>query len=416
MWGLGIDPINVELINVVNLMPWQHPGRMGPTTEAASTTSPTLIAPPGLKGLVVADTRVGSVQGDEGYFHYREFDAVEIASSQSFETTAALLLDGELPDAPEHLAIRTELARARHLEPSINRLLEPISTTAPDPIVGLLSLLPLVVDPTPTLDLDHAERRARAIAAIGAVPTIVAGLHCARAGRGVIPSDPSLPHATDYVRMVTGQVPAPDVARAVETYLLLTADHGFNASTFAARLVTSTGAGVGGALTSALAALSGPLHGGAPSRVLDMLDEIGDPANTEAWAQRQLETGRKLMGFGHAVYRADDPRSDLLRTVAFGLGDELVERAAEIESRMLRVLRSWKPEASIVTNVEFYAAVVLHLAGIPQEMFTPTFATSRVVGWSAHLLEQASDNRLMRPKARYVGAPLRRGWSGPAER
>ena len=134
-----------------------------------------------------------------------------------------------------------------------------------------------------------------------------------------------------------------------------------------------------------------------------MLDAIGEPGNTEAWAKSELAAGNKLMGFGHAVYRADDPRSLLLREVAIGLGGELVERAMEIEDRMLRHLRTWKPEATIVTNVEFYAAVVLHLAGIDQEMFTPTFTTSRVFGWVAHLLEQAADNKIMRPKARYRG-------------
>jgi citrate synthase len=186
----------------------------------------------------------------------------------------------------------------------------------------------------------------------------------------------------------------------------LTADHGFNASTFTSRVVTSTGAGVSSAFAAAVGALSGPLHGGAPSRVLDMIEAIGDPANTEAFARTELEAGRKLMGFGHAVYRADDPRSLLLREVAVGLGGELVERSLDIEQRMLDFLAEYKPEATIVTNVEFYAAVVLHLAGIPQEMFTPTFTTSRVVGWGAHVLEQAANNKIMRPKARYVGPEI----------
>ena len=134
-----------------------------------------------------------------------------------------------------------------------------------------------------------------------------------------------------------------------------------------------------------------------------MIEAIGDPVDTERWATAQLEAGNKLMGFGHAVYRADDPRSDLLRQTALELGGDVVERAVEIERRMLDLLRSWKPGATIVTNVEFYAAIVLHLAGIPQEMFTPTFATSRMVGWSAHVLEQAADNKIMRPAANYVG-------------
>ena len=175
----------------------------------------------------------------------------------------------------------------------------------------------------------------------------------------------------DYLRMTLGETPRPERARAVETYLSLTADHGFNASTFTARVITSTGADVGGAMAGALAALSGPLHGGAPSRVLDMLEAIGRPDDAEAWVTAELAAGRKIMGFGHAVYRAADPRSETLREVALELGGDLVERAAEIESRLLAFLAGWRPGAVIVTNVEYYAAVVLHLAGLPQEAFTP---------------------------------------------
>jgi len=210
--------------------------------------------------------------------------------------------------------------------------------------------------------------------------------------------------------MITGTAPDPHRARAVERYLSLTADHGFNASTFTARVITSTGADVGGILAGALAALSGPLHGGAPSRVLDMIDAIGDPVETERWAAVELAAGRKLMGFGHAVYRAEDPRGVLLRRTAIDLGGEIVDRAVAIEERMLALLRRTKPDAVIVTNVEFYAAIVLHLAGIPQDMFTPTFAVSRIVGWSAHLLEQAALAKIIRPSAHYVGPPIvRRG-------
>jgi len=238
----------------------------------------------------------------------------------------------------------------------------------------------------------------------------MAGLHRLAAGETPLAPDPGLGHAADFVRMVTGACPSPELIRAVEPYLLLTIDHGFNASTFTARVVTSTGAGVASAMTAAVGALSGPLHGGAPSRVLDMLADIGEPTSTEAWAEARLAAGDKIMGFGHAVYRADDPRSDLLKEVAIGIGGELVERAIEIEGRMLSVLRAWRPGAVIVTNVEYYAAIVLHLAGLPQELFTPTFTTSRVVGWAAHILEQAADNKIMRPKARYVGPePARSG-------
>ncbi len=275
-----------------------------------------------------------------------------------------------------------------------------------EPLAALRSLLSIAVDTTPTLDLSPAERRAAALAAIGATPTLVAAIHRRRLGLEPIAPNPTLGHAADHVRMTTGVTADPVRTRAVERYLSLTADHGFNASTFTARVITSTGADVGGILSGALAALSGPLHGGAPSRVLDMIDAIGDPADTERWARTELAAGRKLMGFGHAVYRAEDPRGVLLRSTAIEIGGDVVDRAVEIERRMLAVLRAAKPDAVIVTNVEFYAAIVLHLAGIPQEMFTPTFAVSRIVGWSAHLLEQAAAGKIIRPSARYVGPPV----------
>ncbi len=361
-----------------------------------------LIAPPGLKGLVVADTTIGSVRGEEGFFHYRQHDAVDIARHHTFEAAAHLLLDGALPDATAESAFRSELAGSRRID---RRVFDAVagSDGSADPMSALRAALALTIDDTPSIDLDHDERRRRVLAAIGLVPTLLAGLHRLGTGAPPLDPDPGLGHAADFVRMVTGASPSPRMARAVETYLLLTMDHGFNASTFTSRVVTSTGAGVSSALTAAVGALTGPLHGGAPSRVLDMVNDIGQPDQTERWARDRLDAGDKIMGFGHAVYRADDPRSDLLREVAIGLGGELVDRALEIEDRMLTVLRAWKPEAVIVTNVEYYAAIVLHLAGIPQELFTPTFTTSRVVGWGAHVLEQAGANKIMRPKARYVG-------------
>ncbi|MEM7091581.1 MAG: citrate/2-methylcitrate synthase [Actinomycetota bacterium] len=365
-----------------------------------------LIAPPGLKGLVVADTEIGSVRGDEGFFHYRNRNAVDVARHSTFEAAVSLLLDGALPDAAAESAMRSELAAARAIDATQIEALVTVFERCDTPLAALRAAYALLIDDTPSLDLAAPERRARVIRAIGVTPTVLAAFHRTTEGLPILAADPGLGHAADYVRLVTGATPAPRLARAVETYLLLTADHGFNASTFTARVITSTGAGLSSVYCGAVGALSGPLHGGAPSRVLDMIHAIGNPANTESWARAELEAGNKLMGFGHAVYRADDPRSLLLREIAIGLGGDLVAQAQEIEERMLRFLAAWKPEATIVTNVEFYAAVVLHLAGLSQDMFTPTFTTSRVVGWGAHALEQAANNKIMRPAARYVGPEI----------
>jgi citrate synthase len=200
-------------------------------------------------------------------------------------------------------------------------------------------------------------------------------------------------------------VPEAEHAAAVEKYLISTVDHGFTASTFTARVITSTGADLGAAVVGAIGALSGPLHGGAPSRALQMLDEIGTPDRAEPWLRAAVERGDRLMGFGHRVYKTDDPRSLMLREVADSLGGDKMELARHIEATAVRVLEELKPGRRLYTNVEFYAGIVMDRCGIPRELFTPTFAASRVIGWCAHILEQAADNRLIRPSAQYVGPP-----------
>ncbi len=203
--------------------------------------------------------------------------------------------------------------------------------------------------------------------------------------------------------MVDGVVPDERRARAIEQYLILTVDHGFNASTFTARVVTSTGADVGSAVVAALGALSGPLHGGAPSRALDTLDAIGTPERTEAWVRDAVAHGQRIMGFGHPVYRTADPRSVMLRAIAEDLGGALVDFALQVESTVERVLAELKPGRELHTNVELYAGVVMALCGLPRSLFTSTFAASRVIGWCAQILEQSSDTAIIRPSARYVG-------------
>ncbi len=214
---------------------------------------------------------------------------------------------------------------------------------------------------------------------------------------------PDLPSAANYLWMVTGAEPTPQHARAVEQYQILTIDHGFNASTFTARVITSTGADLAAAVCGAVGALSGPLHGGAPSRALAMLDDIGDAARAEEWLRGAVERGDRVMGFGHRVYKTDDPRSLFLRDVARSLGGPLVDLAAEVERTAVDVLAEMKPGRGLFTNVEFYAGVVMHTCGLPRQMFTPTFAAGRTIGWSAHVIEQAAHNRLIRPSARYTG-------------
>jgi citrate synthase len=194
-------------------------------------------------------------------------------------------------------------------------------------------------------------------------------------------------------------------ADAIRTYLVSTIDHGFNASTFTARVVASTGADMGACVTAGVAALSGPLHGGAPSRALDLLDEIAAPDRIDAVLDPRIRAGEKIMGFGHAVYRTDDPRSLLLRDVARRLGGPTVALAEAVERRVVELLEQHKPGRTLRTNVGFYAGVVMDACGVPRAMLTPTFATSRVIGWCANVLEQSDDNKIIRPSAHYIGPP-----------
>ncbi|KIF77133.1 citrate (Si)-synthase, partial [Streptomyces sp. 150FB] len=280
------------------------------------------------------------------------------------------------------------------------------ASAAAGPLAGLrtaLSLYGASAGLRPQYDTDAERRRTDALAACAAVPTLLTALH--RLGQGLDPVEPrdDLPYAANYLYMLTGSEPEPDRARAIERYLISTVDHGFNASTFTARVITSTGADLAACLVGAVGALSGPLHGGAPSRALDTLDAIGTVDRIDPWIRERVLAGDRIMGFGHPVYRTEDPRSRMLRGIAEQFGGPLVDFAVQVEARVEAILAELKPGRELHTNVEFYAGVVMELCGLPREMFTPTFAAARVVGWSANILEQAADSKIIRPAARYVG-------------
>jgi citrate synthase len=367
--------------------------------------------PRGLEGVVVAETCVGDVRGLEGFYHYREYSAVDLARTRPLEDIWYLLFEGRLPATlAEREGFMREVAPLREVPQSVAEVLPAIAKAGDDfvPLDALrtaVSLFGAANGFRPTLDIDAATLRSQALATCAVVPTLVTALWRLRQGLDPIAPRADLPYAANYLAMMLGEVPSAEHAAAVEKYLISTVDHGFNASTFTARVITSTGADLGAAITGAIGALSGPLHGGAPSRALQMLDEIGTADNAEPWLRAAVERGDRLMGFGHRVYKTDDPRSLLLRDVADQLGGEKMELARHIESTAVRVLDEMKPGRRLYTNVEFYAGIVMDSCGVPREMFTPTFACSRVIGWCAHVLEQAADNRLIRPSAQYVGPP-----------
>jgi citrate synthase len=237
------------------------------------------------------------------------------------------------------------------------------------------------------------------------MPTLIMAIHRLQQGEQPIEPRADLGYGANYLWMMSGQEPDPEAGRGVEQYQMTTIDHGFNASTFTARVVTSTGADVAAAVVGGIGALSGPLHGGAPSRALDLLDAIGTVENARPYLVDAVTRGEKIMGFGHRVYKTDDPRSVFLRGVAERIGAEKIDFAKVVEQTVVDVLAELKPGRNLYANVEFYAGVVMDHCGLPRDLFTPTFASSRVIGWCANILEQAADNRIIRPSARYVGEP-----------
>jgi len=366
--------------------------------------------PRGLEGVAVAETTIGDVRGFEGFYHYRQYDAVELAEKRTLEDAWYLLFDGELPTLDERNRFLDEVRPLREIPAALAPVLPEIARLGTDaPPLDLLrttvSLMAAALGFRPSLDVDRVELRADGLRVCAVVPTLLASIHRLQRGLQPIPPHPELPYAANYLYMLNDKVPLPEHARAIEQYLISTIDHGFNASTFTARVITSTGADLGAAVVGAIGALSGPLHGGAPSRALAMLDAIGTPEQAEAYLREQVSSGQRLMGFGHRVYKTDDPRSVMLRGIAERLGGEQVEFAKQVERTAVDVLGELKPGRRLYTNVEFYAGVVMSTCGLPREMFTPTFASSRMVGWCAHVLEQAADNRLIRPSASYVGPP-----------
>ncbi|QWF76934.1 citrate/2-methylcitrate synthase [Amycolatopsis sp. CA-230715] len=366
--------------------------------------------PPGLRNVVVTTTELGDVRGREGFYHYRQYSAIDLAKSKTFEDVWFFFLEGRLPSEAERAEFVREVAPLRHLPDEVRAALPNIALAgdAFNPLAGLrtaLSLLAAARGLPPLWDADPARRKADAMLVCAVTPTILAALHRIRHGEEPLEPRAELSAAANWLYLVTGEEPDPAKASALEHYLVATIDHGFNASTFTARVVASTGADVVSAIAAAIGAFSGPLHGGAPDRALASIDEIGTPDRIDGWVRGKVRSGEKIMGFGHAVYRTEDPRSLMLRDIALGLGGDLAEFAATVERRVVEILAEEKPGRELHANVEFYAGVVMERCGIPRSMFTPTFAVSRVIGWCANVLEQAEDPKMIRPAARYVGPP-----------
>jgi citrate synthase len=383
-----------DLLRIASIQPVVHPSAIE--------------APPGLEGVIVAETKVGDVRGLEGFYHYRQYNAVELAEKRRLEDVWYLLFEGQLPTTAERAAFLDEIRPLRRLPDPVAEVLPAVaagSKSIMEAVRTAASLVGAVEGYRPTLDIDHAERRRNALQLCAAIPTLIMGVHRLKQGQQPIEPRDDLGYGANYLWMMSGVEPDPEKGRGVEQYQMTTIDHGFNASTFTARVICSTGADVAAAVVGGIGALSGPLHGGAPSRALDLLDAIGTVDNARPYLVDAVTRGEKIMGFGHRVYKTDDPRSVFLRGVAERIGAEKIDFAKVVEQTVVDVLAELKPGRNLYANVEFYAGVVMDHCGLPRDLFTPTFASSRVIGWCANVLEQAADNRIIRPSARYVGEP-----------
>lgn len=390
-----------NLVGVVSMRDLFGAATLGSTDEQGADV------PRGLEGVVVATTTIGDVRGRQGFYHYRQYSAVDLAAGRTFEDVWFLLFNGELPTTAQAHTFDQEVRNLRTLPDHLASLLPSIASLG-SPLDVLRTSVSLFGaengwQPVTNGDLETVQSEAMELCSV--IPTILATTHRLRSGLEPIPPRDDLAFASNYLWMMSGQEPDPERARAIDQYLIIALDHGFNASTFTARVITSTQADLAAAICGAIGALSGPLHGGAPSRALDMLEAIGTAENAEPWLRHSVENNERLMGFGHREYKTIDPRSDFLRPIALRFAGPLVDCAVEVEAAALRVLAEMKPGRELYTNVEFYAGVVMNACGLPNEMFTPTFAVARAIGWSANVLEQMTDNRLIRPRAQYVGPP-----------
>ncbi|MEO8181815.1 MAG: citrate/2-methylcitrate synthase [Deltaproteobacteria bacterium] len=370
-----------------------------PLGPAALTPANTVRS--GLEGVLAAETRLSRVEGSLGRLTIAGYAVQDLAPMVSFEALVQLLLHDRLPDQTAEQTFRAAIGRERELDSLTLGLLQHAAAQQAQPIDALrLGLAALCVAGEPSLER-----------LLGALPSVVATYARLQAGQRPVSAEPSLGCAAHFLYQLRGKRAAPQEERALETYWNTVADHGLNASTFTARVIASTGSDLGSAVAGALGALKGPLHGGAPGPALAALLALraqpGDlAANTQSWVQAELALGRRILGFGHRVYRVRDPRADVLRHAAASLldGTDLLASAELHEAAVLETLRREKPNREIATNVEFYTALLLHGLGFDPALFTCVFALGRVAGWAAHVAEQTAHGRLIRPDALYVGA------------
>ncbi len=376
---------------------------------SGGTMPATIRADPGLEGVVVGRTAISWVGGETSDLVYRGYDVRELVPGVPYESVAHLLLRGEPPSADPSPELVAALDAARTPPATVVAGVDALAPTVP-PLEALRTILSLLGDGS----WGYPPRPDDGYRLIAQSPVLFARFVRRSRGQPPVAPRPGLGQVANYLGMLGGAEPEPARVRALEAYFDLLADHGMNASTFALRIAISTHSDLASAATAALATLKGPLHGGAPSRVVEMLDAIGSADRAAPWLADRLAGRGIVYGFGHRAYKSEDPRGVLLHEVARTVADPgRLALAEAVERAGLAALRAAHPAARIYANVEFYSAVVLEAIGLPPELFTPTFALARTVGWSAHALEQATDNRLIRPDVEYDGPPKGLRWPRP---
>ena len=364
--------------------------------------SPSSSAPvhKGLEGVTVSETRLSDVDGARGQLIYRGYSIDELVGKATYEETSFLLLWGHLPSRQELSDWNAQLISRRALDPEVLRVMQLI------PLGNPMAYLRTIVSAMGLLDpraeqTDPQTLRQQATDLIAKAPTIIATFERLRHTRPMLGPRPDLGHAANLLYMLHGEEPASESVTALDEYFVLLAEHGFNASTFAARTTVATQSDFYSGIVAAIATLKGPLHGAANAKAMEMLMEIGSPDQVEAYVQKTLTDHKRFMGFGHRVYKGEDPRAKHLKKCAYELGKANGQlRWFQISEQLQEAV--WKAK-QLSINVDFYSASLLYYLGIPVDLFTTMFACARMAGWSAHILEQLADNRLIRPLALYVG-------------
>jgi 2-methylcitrate synthase len=373
----------------------------------ARTVKDVAVAEKGLREVVAADTRVSDIDGEAGRLWYVGFDIADLAEHATFEEVVFLLHHGRLPTQDELDELNEFLIESRELSPFLTRLMATLAQQA-SPMSMLRTSISAAsaYDPDGWDDSPDAQYR-KAMRLIAKTPALIAYYERMRTGQEIVPPNPKLPHAANFLWMLSGDEPDHEDADALDTTFILYADHTMNASTFTARIIASTLSDMFSAITGAIDALKGPLHGGANEEAMKAAQEIGEPANAEAFVRARLERHEKIMGFGHAVYRTMDPRATVLKELAREVG---ARHGDERWSDIFEALQTTVYEQKqLWPNVDLYAAGVYHSLGIPTDLMTPIFALARMAGWTAHVREQYADNKVIRPGSTYIG-PRDQAW------